>query len=731
MSFVFRDRILGAERESITSLAVPGQWVLEASGDVWHNREPARTLDYLLPDGRQGWSVQDDETRRVGRFDPALLPSERDIARILDIGKELTNHLEQPSAWDGLTQVSPVMRNLDERARLQRLERDIERGLGPLKHVCKRPRLHLHSEQERVPTARARRIPSQATSYLAAHSEDWEVRTVRGVRPKRLLATVTEDLWDIYENRVAVRLVDHLLRDVSRRIAEVREVWRLYDRALQELSTRAEGTHWRQQRLFRLWGRQLEDAEQGSRIAQETLDTLEQLRRELLGLRDSRLYGAIPVRAQVPGTLRRTNILLNDPHYREVARLWRRRERAAQDRKLSPTEQLERQREFHVAFEAFGVLLTCRALKDFGFVPRDGEVPRRGRPPLRLSADNGRILEFEWQQGGDWVLREHGNNTWLRFVSMPASPGTQGSPEAIARLIDLAGPPAAAGAPSTRKSMRRASSRPNASGAPGGEQLVLLYLGQGEDERISPAQQHQLNRLGFERGRSEPDAYGLLPISAADLGSEERVARALRWWLTGSLLQRYAPRIPGPRALLDPLSEHARRYLEREGEGVLRMVRAPRAEERTWREFLQGLSLPAGAGRSGPPSRQEVEELTRVLAEGTRFFEQLLCCPVCPREAQDLQRLGADCYRIQCPGCEARWGVESCGSCGERIPFLWASGGRLETLQRGPGWLDRFFGRDVLASPCWGEQSKGFICPGCRACPNEGKDSRQCARCRG
>jgi hypothetical protein len=89
---------------------------------------------------------------------------------------------------------------------------------------------------------------------------------VRAVRPKRLLATVTEDLWDIYENRVAVRLVDHLLRDVSRRIAEVREVSHLYDQALQDLS-RAEGTHWRQQRLFRLWGRQLKDAEQGLRIA--------------------------------------------------------------------------------------------------------------------------------------------------------------------------------------------------------------------------------------------------------------------------------------------------------------------------------------------------------------------------------------------------------------------------------------------------------------------------------
>ncbi|WP_407738401.1 hypothetical protein [Hyalangium sp.] len=40
--------------------------------------------------------------------------------------------------------------------------------------------------------------------------------------------------------------------------------------------------------------------------------------------------------------------------------------------------------------------------------------------------------------------------------------------------------------------MRRASPRPTASDAPGGEQFVLLYLGQGEDERISPVQRHPL-----------------------------------------------------------------------------------------------------------------------------------------------------------------------------------------------------------------------------------------------
>lgn len=213
----------------------------------------------------------------------------------------------------------------------------------------------------------------------------------------------------------------------------------------------------------------------------------------------------------------------------------------------------------------------------------------------------------------------------------------------------------------------------------------MLYLGQGEDERIGPEQQHLLNRLGLERERSEPDTHGLLPISAADLGGEERVARALRWWLTGSLLQRYSPRIHGQRALLDPLANHAERYLEREGDGVLRMVRPPSAG----RGEDVG-SVPSGAftaKRARPLWPAVAPGRGRAHASALRRSALLRATPVLsgvPTCRAGVATLGADCYRIQCPSCEARWGIESCGNRGEPMPFLWASGGRLEALQRAP-----------------------------------------------
>src|SRR3712207_7084710 len=56
-----------------------------------------------------------------------------------------------------------------------------------------------------------------------------------------------------------------------------------------------------------------------------------------------------------------------------------------------------------------------------------------------------------------------------------------------------------------------------------------------------------------------PPRSTLFPYTTLFRSSEERVARALRRW--GSLLRRYAPRIPGPRALIDPLADHAQRHL--------------------------------------------------------------------------------------------------------------------------------------------------------------------------
>mgnify|MGYP007020570655 CR=1 FL=1 len=153
-------------------------------------------------------------------------------------------------------------------------------------------------------------------------------------------------------------------------------------------------------------------------------------------------------------------------------------------------------------FEAFGLLLTCRALKDFGFAPRDGEVPRRGRSPLRLRDDNGRILELEWQQGG----RLGATRAWKQHLAPLRLPTGlfRDSRQPLSHCAPYRpGPPPGSGRCAFHpEAMRRASSKPDVSSPPRGEQLVLRYLGQGKDERISPA--HLAGWTGSSDGTSWP-----------------------------------------------------------------------------------------------------------------------------------------------------------------------------------------------------------------------------------
>jgi hypothetical protein len=80
--------------------------------------------------------------------------------------------------------------------------------------------------------------------------------------------------------------------------------------------------HWRNRnRICSLWGDQFQ-AGSALKTADKTLKLLKQLQYKLRGLLDTELYRAIPKQATVGNTLKRTNILIDDQHYRYVDRLW-------------------------------------------------------------------------------------------------------------------------------------------------------------------------------------------------------------------------------------------------------------------------------------------------------------------------------------------------------------------------------------------------------------------------
>jgi hypothetical protein len=166
--------------------------------------------EYLLPDSRGTWTVlvKNGSHKLTGKFAQHAIAPDSDVQTVSAIGSMVRSSGE--STWRELEAISPTVPDLGNKIKLTSFERAILRALSYVEEVCARPKAYLKFETTRVLVSQARRIPARAIAYLAAHTEDWERPTLRAVQPKRILAEVRQDEFDIYENRVATRLVDRL-----------------------------------------------------------------------------------------------------------------------------------------------------------------------------------------------------------------------------------------------------------------------------------------------------------------------------------------------------------------------------------------------------------------------------------------------------------------------------------------------------------------------------------------
>lgn len=194
---------------------------------------------------------------------------------------------------------------------------------GHLYEIAFRPKIELIQKEELVLTGRAKRLSNKAPEYLAAHSEDWQSRTLTGILPKRVITRLNEDNYDIYENRVFARLLDHLNIYLVNRLGEIEQLANIFDAAL-TYSLGGE-LYWKiGTNICSMWGQSFsdEELEHAASKSRSTIESLRFLLREVRRLRQSRLYQAIPQNVRISSQLKLTNVLAHDQHYRHLIRLW-------------------------------------------------------------------------------------------------------------------------------------------------------------------------------------------------------------------------------------------------------------------------------------------------------------------------------------------------------------------------------------------------------------------------
>jgi len=635
--------------------------------------------------------------------------------------------------------------------------------------------------------SRARRWPIRAVADLVSHPADWEHRSLRSIQPARVLARRIEDDWDLYENRVAARLVDNLLAYLARRLEELRKIqqtllegldkWRhdsvqlnrdgaglrfgirqwaqkggqlgtllskmrakdperfescfgpawselldvtsagslapvaeellwakpwalrfaragrepvfaaVQDR-LAQAQVRVERTSfWRDRRIKTLWADTL-STETEDRL-RETIRHLERVQRQLQALMDAPLYRQVPKGVGVPITLKPTNILVNDAHYRKVAVLWRSWARFGHKRQETSRQRAERRQREGRAWDRFVLHLVARALASLGWAASgttgNWRVGRDGWRDLAVSVDSEGVVTLT---AADAVLR------LLPLCARLGSADTSGVLSTLRRWDKLTG------------------------------EIVAVHVGGAED----------LEEPDRASGWSLAGRATLLGCSPWGIDSEERMARLLNGWLNRHASAAYplSHKLRPPR---DTPSDWS--WLRTTARHVIALRAPNRAEAqaaRSWvsRQLAKWSKQKRAIRAAQKPEQDALNALAAFVDSAGAVLGALTCCPVCGGEgviqAHPGRRAdGSDAtWRARCE-CGSEWGLRPCAGCGTRFRALLPHVGlNLQEAAAGTApvdWPDKVIGRDVWAQPC-GSSAGDFRCPDCGACSGGG-----CGRC--
>ena len=715
MSPLFWDRLAREYIAEPPLRSLPGQWEIrpQSGESLGQNGTRAQSGHIVVPaeDGAWEWCA---DGRVLRGMVIGLAPIHDKHLR--SIGKDLEHRIEEGAPWGewlkGPSYVSPEA--ISEAADVSEFEQRVrDRFLPSICDIFRSPNLRIETNSERLPVARVKRVSVRAQEVLARRTEDWQHRTSNGVVPLRVLADVVDEQWHTYENRLTVRTVDRLVKRLDDRLSELKD----YQRAMERLKTTSEGSILSAKRRYDRIAGAIYD--KGLRaFLQATSDELAKMRSKLGGLRNQPLYARIPRLATV-GSFRLTNLLRNEPRYRQVVRAWQDLNKQDEtDSQLLSQHEIWQQTYRH--FNTFGTLVVCQALDLLDFRCMDEYVAFA--PGCELSLEQrGEQWLLRWESDGTLALQREGKEC-LRLIPLPCAlaASSEDRVESLLKVLERSVPSQTIGA--TRK--RRSRAEPNQPEC----RQVILYSASPSEWQALP---NHAKRLLFDShylGTFPNNTRFMLPISPVDVDSTERVARALRWVTLAPNLLSYPPRVKVPTWAESVLEERAKLRIEHDNQAVV----LQRTSDVDHEEIKNRLEVQRTKIQKVSTSRNDLSELLTRLDIIQGYFSNVCRCPVCHKETEDFEPREGGTFEVRChskSGCSAVWGIRRCSKCEKTYPYLQPGGARISDASTAQHendnhrdlleWLDVEYGADLLALPCWMQNARGhYICPHCEECGN-------------
>lgn len=262
--------------------------------------------------------------------------------------------------------VAPLIRQVKNKLLLNEFEREVRDKLFHLEEIFRNPHSLLTRVDEKVPVARAKRITARSYRLLAAHTEDWQHKSIVSFRPNKLLHEELDETVDIFENQFAVHFVERCLVYFSARLKEVQDLDKFLENYKKLLSKR---TGW-----WKKWNRNLtliaktysdenyhnpDGVSEDYRSLSETEKELLTIYHRLSRLRQCDLFTA--VNRRIKPAFHDTNVFTGHKHYRHVKDLWAVYQRKV-GKELSPEEKAEREQEILRGLRTYACALIAYAL---------------------------------------------------------------------------------------------------------------------------------------------------------------------------------------------------------------------------------------------------------------------------------------------------------------------------------------------------------------------------------
>lgn len=541
-----------------------------------------------------------------------------------------------------LRNLLPIVPDMNEKAQLAQFEIDIEVLLPHLQYVCNQPHLRLEVEEENMLIFRAKKWSNKAIPNLLSHPEHWERRTLTGVEPSHLLSKVMVDQWDLYENKIVVRLVELLIRYLSRRIHEIQTI-----KDLSNFENANATSYWRRtKRICSLWGKVWST---DNNQVDATLHKLIMLRNRILGLKLSPLCKKVSNRQINFNQLKETNILSNDPHYRKIVILWKRLFESDPELKhQSENEQIQSRISEGEAWQEFVYLLVIRGLYNIGWscsypntaLSSDTQFSKEGWEPVSIKRDQYGIIRLKCQ-----------NTT---FILAPMCANLEGIQYTDCQYTHLQ------------------------------EQILFVHPGSAISETRQGTGWHVPNNVAF------------INVSPWCLDSEEKISRVLHVWVAKFAF----PKLPLFKQYTNlPLSS-ASWYTY--NNSVFTVIKYPTEEEKQRLKNKLCNNKQNGKNTSNKKiiSNCDAERLLTWIDSPELVKTKLMSsCPLCcSTNIRHDYTNNLDWRRI-CNDCNTKWGCKKCNICQHTYPLLSVYGDNIEQQYDATSIPDEVFGSELWGFP--------------------------------